>query len=68
MASHPACSQALQAHLWVLGRLQLHHQLHAGDVQAARRHVGGHQHVELAGAEASQGDLVDGGQAGRGGE
>jgi hypothetical protein len=45
-------------HLRVLGWLQLDDQLHAVDVQPARRHVCGHQHVKLAAAEPRQRHLA----------
>lgn len=43
------------AHVW---QLVVHDQIDVRDVEAAGRHIGGHQHTSLAFAEAQQGALA----------
>ena len=52
-AAGPA--DAVQVGLLVVGALVVHHVGDVLDVEAARSHVGGHQHVDLSAAEGPQG-------------
>ncbi len=53
LASRPAgAADAVHVGLGVVGHVVVHHMTDAFHVQAARRHIGGHHDVDLAGFEA----------------
>ena len=58
LASSGSTTGAMDVRLSVLGWLNLDDQVDVGDVEAARSHVRGHQHLELALLEALDGDLT----------